>query len=193
MAETGLKQMTPEEFFQWQLDQEDRYELVDGFPVKMETGASERHDRVVVNTIAGLHAQLRGTRCRPVTADVAVRTRIKGVRRPDITVTCGEARDDSYQAQEPKMLAEVLSPSNSGVAWQRKLEEYRRLQGLPYILLVDARRPQATLLQRSANEWEPVDADGLDAAFDLPAIGCRLAMRDIYEGVTFEEAGRRGG
>jgi Uma2 family endonuclease len=193
MPETALKPMTPEEFYQWQLDQEDRYELVEGFPAKMMTGASERHDIIVVNIIASLRGQLRGTRCRPVTDDVAVRTRIKTVRRPDITVTCGEARNDSYEAQEPKMIVEVLSPSNAGVAWQRKLEEYRRLQGLTYILLVDTRRPEATLLQRTAAEWESVDADDLDAAFELSAIGCRLAMRDIYEGVTFEEAGRRGG
>jgi Uma2 family endonuclease len=191
MAETAPKPMTPEEFFYWQLDQEERYELVDGFPVRMETGASERHDRIVVNVIISLGTQLRGTRCRPVTADVAVRTRIKGVRRPDITVTCGEPRDDSYEAQEPKMLVEVLSPSNAGVVWQRKLEEYRRLQGLAYILLVDGRRPQATLLQRTASEWESIDADGVEAAFDLPAIGCRLPMRDIYEGVTFDDAGPR--
>jgi Uma2 family endonuclease len=191
MVETALKPMTPEEFFHWQLDQEERYELVDGFPVKMETGASERHDRIVVNIIISLGTQLRGTRCRPVTADVAVRTRIKGVRRPDITVTCGEPRDDSYEAQEPKMIVEVLSPSNAGVVWQRKLEEYRRLQGLAYILLVDGRRPQATLLQRTASEWESIDADGLEAAFDLPAVGCRLPMRDIYEGVTFEDASPR--
>jgi Uma2 family endonuclease len=153
------------------------------------TGASERHDIIVVNIIAGLRGQLRGTRCRPVTDDVAVRTRIKTVRRPEITVTCGEARDNSYEAQEPKMIVEVLSPSNAGVAWQRKLEEYRRLQGLAYILLVDTRRPDATLLQRVATEWEPIDADDLGAAFELPAIGCRLAMRDVYEDVTFEEAG----
>jgi Uma2 family endonuclease len=193
MVETALRPMKPEEFFHWQLGQEDRYELVDGFPVKMMTGASERHDRIVVNIIASFHSQLRGTPCRPVTDDVAVRTRINSLRRPDITVTCGEARDDSYEAQEPKMIVEVLSPSNAGVAWQRKLEEYRRLSGLAYILLVDTRRPDATLLQRAASEWEPVDADNLDAAFELSSIGCRLAMRDIYEGVTFEEAGPRWG
>jgi Uma2 family endonuclease len=170
-----------------------RYELVDGFPVKMMTGASERHDRIVVNIIISLGTQLRGTRCRSVTDDVAVRTRINSLRRPDITVTCGEARDDSYEAQEPKMIVEVLSPSDAGVAWQRKLEEYRRLSGLAHILLVDTRRPDATLLQRAATEWEPVDADNLDAAFDLSSIGCRLAMRDIYEGVTLEEAGPRWG
>jgi Uma2 family endonuclease len=193
MAETAFKPMTPEEFFGWQLDQEERYELVDGFPVRMQTGASERHDRIVVNIIISLGTQLRGTRCRPVTDDVAVRTRIKTVRRPDITVTCGEARDDSYEAHEPKMVVEILSPSNAGVTWARKLEEYRRLQGLSYILLVDGRRPEATLLQRTATEWETIDADDLDATFDLPAIGCRLAMRDIYEDVTFEDARRPGG
>jgi len=31
-----------------------------------------------------------------------------------------------------------------------------------------------------------LDADDLDAVFDLPAIGCRLAMRDMYEGLTFD-------
>jgi hypothetical protein len=30
---------------------------------------------------------LRGTRCRPATADIAVRTRAWTIRRPDITIT----------------------------------------------------------------------------------------------------------
>jgi hypothetical protein len=31
----AAKQMTIDEFFAWQLQQEDRYELVDGYPVEM--------------------------------------------------------------------------------------------------------------------------------------------------------------
>src|SRR5271170_7958511 len=42
MAETQMRSMTPEEFYQWQLDQDERYELVDGVPVPLRamTGAS---------------------------------------------------------------------------------------------------------------------------------------------------------
>ena len=63
MAETASRLMTPEEFFHWQMGQEDLYELVDGVPVKMlkmMTGASVQHDLVVVNIIA-LRIQLRGS------------------------------------------------------------------------------------------------------------------------------------
>lgn len=189
MAETAYRQMSVEDFFAWQESQEERYELVDGFPVKMMSGASEYHDKIVTNVLASLHAQLRGTGCRPTTADIAVRTRVRSIRRPDITVTCGDPRRNSYEAANPRMVVEVLSPSNVGVVWQRKLEEYRRREGLEYILLIDSRLPQATLLVRDSNTWMSSDADDLDAVIDCPAIGCRLVMRDIYEGLTFDDEG----
>ena len=31
-----------------------------------------------------------------------------------------------YEAQDPRMVVEVLSPSNQGLSWQRKFEEYRQ-------------------------------------------------------------------
>ena len=178
--------MTVEEFFAWQQDQEDRYELVDGIPVKMMAGASNFHDAIVTNIIAALVGKLRGGPCRTMTADTAVRTRIRGLRRPDVTVNCAPLKPDAYEAAEPRMVVEVLSPSNTGVQWYRKLEEYRRRQGLRYILLVDARVVQATLFTRSDTDWEPTDADGLEGVFDLPEIGCELTMREIYDGLSFE-------
>ena len=67
MAEAASRLMTPEEFFQRQIGQEDLYELVDGVPVKMKmmTGAGAQHDLVVVNVIISLGNQLRGGPCRP--------------------------------------------------------------------------------------------------------------------------------
>ena len=139
MAETASRLMTPEEFFRWQLDQEDLYELVDGVPVKMlkmMTGASSRHDLVVVNLIALLRAQLRGSRCRPTTDDIALRTKIHSVRRPDVAVECGPFVRDAYESREPKFVAEVLSPSTTDIDRFRKLEEYKRHPSLVYILLL---------------------------------------------------------
>ncbi len=190
MSTAARELMEGAEFLRWCLDQEDRHELVDGIPVKMMSGASEAHDRVVTNIIIALGNQLRGTRCRPATADVAVNTRMRGYRRPDVTVTCGEPRADSYAAQEPRMIVEVLSPSNVGVAWQRKLEEYRRLDGLAYLLLVDSGLVAATLYVRTGRDWDPIDADGPESAFDLPAIGCRLGIAEIYDGLSLPSIGR---
>src|SRR3954453_720212 len=92
MAETASRLMTPEEFFRWQLDQEDLYELVDGAPVKMlkmMTSASSKHELGAVNLISLLRNQLRGSRFLPATDDIALRAAIRPVHRPDVAVECG--------------------------------------------------------------------------------------------------------
>ncbi len=116
MADPARRRMTPEEFFAWQLHQDERYELVDGIPVlrhRMMTGSSAQHDQATVNIIASLHMQLRGSGCRPTTADIAIRTGIRGLRRPDVTVECAELVRDTYEAREPRLVVEVASPSTS--------------------------------------------------------------------------------
>lgn len=179
--------MTPDEFLLWCLEQEARYELVDGVPLEMMTGASNRHDTILGNIFALLHGQLRGTGCRPATADIAVKTKRRGVRRPDITVTCDPPRADTYDAEKARMVVEVLSPSNRGLRWQRKLEEYRERSGLAYILLVESDAAEATLLSRADDTapWTSADVDGLETVIELPSIGCRLAMAEIYDGINF--------
>jgi len=188
MTQTARKLMTQDEFLLWCLDQEARYELVEGVPVEMMTGASNRHDQVIINLIIALGVQLRGTPCRPATADIAVKTRRNSIRRPDVTVTCDPPLPDTYDAEKARMMVEVLSPSNRGIAWQRKLEEYRRRDGLSYILLVETESIGATLLYRTSDEvaWDSLDVDRLDETIDLPLIGCRLPMADIYAGIDFD-------
>ena len=64
MAETQMRSMTPEEFYEWQLDQDERYELVEGVPVPLRamTGASNVHDVILVNCIGQLGAICEGGR-----------------------------------------------------------------------------------------------------------------------------------
>ncbi len=187
MPSTARTLMNSDEFLIWCLDQEDRYELVEGVPFKMMTGDSTRHDRIIVNLIMELGQQLRGTKCHPTTADIAVKTRIRSIRRPDVTVTCDPPRSDIYDAATPKLVVEVLSPSNRGIAWQRKLEEYRNRDGLIYILLVESDAPAAILLTRrpGTREWIATDIDGLDATLPLPEIRCTLPMSNLYAEIDF--------
>lgn len=186
MAETAPRPMTVEEFFRWQQGQEELYELVDGLPVMM-TGASAQHDQVVVNAIATLVQQLRGTRCRPTTDDIALRTSIRTIRRPDVTVECGELVRDTSEAREPKLVLEVLSPSTSDVDQIVKLEEYRRHPTLASILFIGTQRPSAVLYARAeaGAEWEISRIAGLDETIALPAIGVTLRMTDLYEDLAF--------
>lgn len=189
MAEPAIRRMTPEEFFAWQLGRDGLYELVDGVPVphvKMMTGASAQHDRATVNIIVSLGSQLKGSGCRPTTDDIALRTGIATLRRPDITVECGELVRDTYESRSPRLVVEVLSPSTSSVDRFRKLDEYRRHPSLRCILLVETRFPSALLYRRVGDLWEPETYEALDDVIDLPEIGARVALADIYDGVEFE-------
>jgi Uma2 family endonuclease len=187
MVRAALKPMTPEEFLLWDLTQEDSHEFVDGCPVKMMTGASRVHDTIVVNLIGILRDQLRGSPCRPTTDDIALRTKIRSFRRPDVTVTCDPPKGDVYEALEPRMVVEVLSPSNVGITWDRKMREYRRLEQLDYILICDALIVGAALLTRTQTDWDEADFDRLADAIELPKLGCRLSMAEIYEGTGLVE------
>ncbi len=188
MAGAALSLMAVDEFLAWSLDQEARHELIEGVPVEMMTGANGLQDLIVTNSIAVLKSQLRGGPSQPTTADIAVRTRIRSVRRPDVTVTCDPPRGDAYEAIEPKLVVEVLSPSNKGVAWDRKMREYRRMTHLDYILLVDAETVAATLYCREGSEWNDVDAETLADVLELSKLGCRPMMTEIYDGTGFSPA-----
>jgi Uma2 family endonuclease len=189
MAEPQRRLMTPEEFFAWQLDQEERYELVDGVPVPLRgmTGASNAHDAVAVNIIISLGNQLRRGPCRVATADTAVRTSIRGIRRPDVTVECAPIDPKSYEAHAPKLVVEVLSPSTRQMDRIRKVEEYKRLPTLTAIMLVEPRVANVLVLRRDGAEWRDEAYAGTDSVVPLPEIGASLTLRDVYEGVPLED------
>ena len=189
MAEPQRRLMTPEEFFAWQLDQEERYELVDGVPVPLRgmTGASNAHDAVAVNIIISLGNQLRRGPCRVATADTAVRTSIRGIRRPDVTVECAPIDPKSYEAHAPRLVVEVLSPSTRVVDGIRKVEEYKRLPTLIAIILVEPGIANVLVLRRDGAEWRDQAYAGLDSVVPLPEIGASLTLGDVYEGVPLED------
>jgi Uma2 family endonuclease len=118
MAEPARRMMTEDEFLLWCLDQEERYELENGFPVRM-------------------------------------------------------MRDGAIRAERP----------------QRRADEYRQRAGLNYILLVESERVEALLLRRASDDapWEDADFEGRDAVVELPTIGCRLPLSEVYDGVVFDD------
>ncbi|KMO13127.1 Uma2 family endonuclease [Methylobacterium platani] len=188
MADAARRRMTPEEFFHWQEGQDEPFELVDGVPVpkhRMMTGASVQHDRVTVNVIITLGNQLRGSGCRPTTDDVSLRTSITTIRRPDVTVECGELVYDTHESREPRLVVEVASPSTTTVDRTVKLEEYKRHPTLRYILLLETVAPVALLYRREAESWQPELFEGLDAVIDLPELGASLALAEVYGGLAF--------
>ncbi|HLK81473.1 MAG TPA: Uma2 family endonuclease [Xanthobacteraceae bacterium] len=186
MTDAAPRPWTVDEFFAWQERQPERYELVDGFPVRMMAGAKNVHDDIVVNVLAELRNQLRGGGCRPFTSDGSVETKPGQIRRPDIGVDCGRRDPNAMRAASPRMVVEVLSPTTRDFDTIGKLEEYKLVDSLERIVVIEPNAPEVIVWARGTNRsWQKAVRQGLDEEIGMPEIGVTLPLKEIYDGVEF--------
>ena len=186
MAEPASRAWTVEQFFAWQERQPDRYEFVGGWPLKMMTGTRNVHDDIVVNLLADLRLQLRGRPCRPFTADGSVETLPGQIRRPDLGVDCGARAPNPFKAAAPRLGVEVLSPGTRDFDTFEKLAEYKSVESLDHIVFVEPDAAVVVHWSRTAEHgWRREDDLGLDARIEIGGLHLTLALREIYDGVTF--------
>ena len=197
MLDKIARRMTPEEFYAWQETMDEKYELVDGYPIprcpdiEMMTAASRRHDQIVTNALGEIRQQLRGSGCRAFTADTAVRT-LPGIRRrPDAGVECGPLDEDSHEAGEVRLVVEVLSPSTREFDVLGKLDEYKVIESLDHILIIEPNEPKAMLWSGAPDRsWRHAALQGLDASIEVTSLGITLELKELYAGLTFRPAPR---
>ena len=181
MADARPRAMSVEEFLQWNLGQDERYELVDGVPVPLRAmaGAKAQHDIIVVDFIGMLDNQLRGSACKPRTAATAVRTRIKSLRLPDVTI-----ERDSLEARNPIAVFDVLSPTTRKLDCSVKLQEYRRHPCLRTIVHIDPDEMDVVVYPRNASgDWDDARLEHLEDIIRGPDTPVALRLSEIYDGV----------
>ncbi len=186
MLQHVVRRMTEAEFLDWQLDQPDRYELVDGEPRAM-TGARIRHDRLVVNAMAALQRRLRdvGSPCEPFSADIAVRVPNQNLRRPDVTVYCQPLDEDALVLDCPRLVIEVLSETTQDTDHFVKLEEYKNIAVLDYIILFAPKVVDALVWSRTQNRaWTSTRYRALTDFVPMPTLGIILPLAEVYERVV---------
>lgn len=185
MDEVTLRRMTVAEFFDWEPGDDERYELVDGRPVRM-TGARRRHDRIVTNINRVLGNQLLHGPCILFTPDTAVLIPNGNVRRPDAGIDCGRDDDDLMHADLPRVVIEVLSPSTRKSDLTGKLAEYKTIESLLHILLIDPDKPEVThWLRDRTRTWRRQMHDGLGATFEIADPPLSLRLSELYHGLEF--------
>jgi Uma2 family endonuclease len=186
MADPAAKPWTVEQFFEWQSAQTERYELVGGFPVRMMASARNVHDDIAVNLLAEFRARLRGSGCRPFTGDSSIETLPGQIRRPDVGVDCGRRDPNAFKAALPRVVVEVLSPSTRDFDTFEKLAEYKQVDSLETIMVVEPNAPEVVVWSRDTSRaWVGRIVEGLDQTVSLPAVGVVLPLTEIYDGVVF--------
>lgn len=188
---------TVEEYLTFERASDERHEYLDGVIYDM-AGESEVHGTICTNLTGILFAQLRGTPCRVFSKDMKVRsgpnradTR-KGLwSYPDLVVLCGEGRYHDTERDvllNPLVLIEVLSPSTERYDRDTKWQRYQEwLPALQDYVLVEQTQPSVEHYGRRVLDdvWTYQRLAGLDAVLTFASIDCTVALRDIYERVTF--------
>jgi Uma2 family endonuclease len=182
--------MTEAEYLAFEEQSEIKHEFVNGEVFAM-TGASTNHNLICSNTIVTLGSQLADKDCFVLTSDTRVKVQSKrSYRYPDITIICGQIQHFNNRVDtviNPTVLIEVLSPSTAVVDLNQKFDEYTQIASLQeYVIIAQDETKIRRFLRQDSGDWLLTQAIGLDTSLELPSLGCRIALADIYRKVTFD-------
>jgi Uma2 family endonuclease len=185
MSDRAKRELTIAEFLSWQSGQDRLYEFVDGEPVAM-AGAKLRHDRVTVNALSEITRQLRasGSPCDAFTGDIGIRTAPNRIRRPEVSILCPPFDEEAMIAENPRLILEVLSESTERVDRLVKLDEYKSLESVDYIVILDPTRMEAGFWFRDSRRgWRNTTLISAEQSLDMPALGLSLSLAALYDRV----------
>ena len=148
-------------------------------------GCTAVHNQLAGALYAAFLSHLKGKPCRTFISDMKVKLRYDGedtVYYPDVMVDCSGLAPDAVLATDPTVVAEVLSQSTERTDRREKWFLYRNIPSLQEYVLIDQIRPEVTIFRRSAH-WSAEILATPDAVLDIPSIGFRCTVGDIYAGV----------
>lgn len=101
---------------------------------------------------------------------------------PDVMAVCDPAGIDDRGITTPCFIAEILSPSTSRVDRGEKWEAYKTLPTLGEYILVSQDRMEV-VVYRDRGPWASEILREPDDVLEVPCIGMRLALADLYDSV----------
>ena len=139
-----MGQAAPQSFFtaadylDGEAAQLDRHEYIDGEVFAM-AGAEDRHVTVTMNLAFALRQHLSGSPCRTYMSDMRLHVAAaNSYFYPDVLLTCSALDLASPMVKtEPKLIAEVLSPSTAACDRGLKFSHYRRIASLEEYVVID--------------------------------------------------------
>ena len=156
-------------------------------------GGTIAHAQLIVSLLTALRGHLgnRGP-CRVYPSDMQLAT-AANTYFPDACVACGETRPNQRRLEDAALVCEVRSQSTAEFDREEKFESYKSLLSLREYLILDNRRPQATLYRKSgAGAWTYLVFPA-GTAVPLETIDLVLSIDELYDGVTLDPDPTRPG
>ncbi len=176
--------LTPEQYLAVERTAEYRREYCEGKTYWME---AESFDQALIK-----RNLTRVLKLVAVALTSAMRVRAANLwTHPDLTVEASEPKFmDANQGTllNPIFIAEVFSPSTEAYDRGFKFARYREVDSLAEFALISEHEPRVEVYRRrSDNSWLLSEAVSLESTIRFITGNCSVALRDLYEGVIFEE------
>lgn len=175
---------SPSEYRDREVTAETRHEYRNGQIVEMP-GGSVNHSRIAGSLYAILAEMLESTNYEPFNSDL--RLWIPAVNfgtYPDLMVIDGELILNENRTDEilnPRLIAEVLSPSTADRDRGSKFSAYRTIPNFREYLLISQTEPLVEhYWQTDDRRWHLEDLRGLDTIVELQHIPATFALSRLY-------------
>lgn len=177
---------TRDEYLQWEEQQEEKHEYVDGQIFAM-AGASENHIDITTNLTIIIANELRGGSCKVFPTDIRLQIESENIYYyPDLLVTCDERdRLTKKYKRYPCLIIEVLSESTEAKDRGKKFAYYQKIETLKEYVLVSQWEPRVEVFRRTNSNLWLLQNYSNDEVIELQSIDVEIPFLGIYEGVNF--------
>ncbi|MBE9012257.1 Uma2 family endonuclease [Pseudanabaenaceae cyanobacterium LEGE 13415] len=176
---------SPQEYLDWEEQQEIRYEYAEGEVYAM-TGGTIPHSAIAVNFVSLLKFHLRGRGCQVLNSDAKVGITEDGpFFYPDINVTCDQRDRTALKfVQYPCLIAEVLSPTTEAYDRGSKFAQYRQLESLKEYVLISSDSANVEIFRLNQNnKWELTPYSKGDE-IQLVSVDLKFSIDLLYEDIN---------
>jgi Uma2 family endonuclease len=181
--------VTAAEYLDWEPQQEQRYEYINGEIAAM-TGGTGPHNDIVINLLTALLPQVRASGCRINMADVKLCVNETGLYYyPDWLVSCHPQDLNARKfIQFPKLIAEVLSPGTADKDHTDKFTDYQGIPTLQEYLLISSEKISVERYRRGEGRmwlYYPYSSGDVIA---LESLETTVAIEQLYIDIGFSQS-----
>lgn len=188
------EKVTPQQYLEIERTAEIKSEYLDGEMFAM-SGSNHWHDRIKTNLTGALLRELHGRPCSVYSSDMRVKAAATGLYTyPDASALCGDEQfeDDLKDTLlNPSAVFEVLSRTTAAYDRGDKFGHYRSVQSIKeYVLIAQDRVSVERYTRQPDGTWNLVPLSTLDDVLEIPSVGARISVAEIYDRVDLSEAYR---
>lgn len=184
----GKQKISIEQYLEMENAALEKHEYYKGEVFAM-SGAKIPHIKITGNLFVALANKLKGKKCKPYNSDMRVHIPENTLfTYPDISIVCGEVltrNNDEFNALNPTVIIEVLSPKTKNYDRGEKFKLYRDINTLKEYILIDSQSLHVEIFRLNENNhWELEEYNDANSFLEIKSINESILISEIYEGAN---------